>query len=456
MQIRSKLTLQFLLIVALIIAFCFSIIYASSSRYRENEFYERLKKKAITTADFFIKVDQVDSSFLRLIDRTQKDHLFNENISIFDYKNKEVFTNNDTLMFHFDKTILNNIRLDGEYKFTDSDFEVIGLNYRSKYEHFIILAGARDIYGLSKLRNLRNTLFLLFFIIMGVVSLAGWIFAGRALKPILTVIKAVTRISADTLNARIDETKNKDEINELIRTFNNLLGRLEEAFKLQKIFIASASHELLNPLTVITSQLEVALLNERSVQEYKKIINSVLDDMNGLNEVTSKLLELARLETFGKEIISGKVRLDEVLWQCRNDLSQKHPGFTIGYEIKNLPEDEQYLWINGNEALLRLAFINVIENACKFSDNKKVNIVFTYDSNKNQIGIHFIDEGPGVDEKELPLIFEPFYRTTNASGTKGHGVGLPLVQRILKLHGADISIHSQRGKGTKVSMYFHF
>lgn len=451
MQIRTRLTLQFVAIVAIIMLISLGAIYYFSSKYREREFYDRLREKAATTAQLLLRVQQVDSALLKIIDKNKKDLLDRENITVFNYLNQQIYTNNDTFDLDSSRTLLNRIRLEGEQRWTQGQYEVIGIPYVDKFNRFVVTAGAVDKFGLSKLRYLRNILLIVFFVSLAVVAYAGWIYAGRALSPINKIIAQAQNISASNLNERLDEGNRTDEIARLSATFNAMLQRLEQTFQMQKSFVTNASHELKNPLTVITSQLEVILLRERTPEEYRQTLNSVLEDIISLNSVALRLLDLARLSSDEIKLNFRRIRIDELLWQCRDEIMQQHKECTVNISL-SLPDDERQMEVMGSDAMLLTAFHNLLDNACKYSENKQVNVnLYTTGS---RIVVAFLDEGSGITEADRAHIFQPFYRGLNAGSVRGHGIGLSLVDRIVKLHKATIMLESSVGKGSVFTLTF--
>ena len=162
MQIRTKLTLQFIGIVTLIILLGFGVIYYSSATYRRADFYKRLENKAKTSAEIFVSVKQIDSTMQRILDRSQKDKLPFENISIYNRQNREIYTNNDSLDFEIDQKLFEEIRTTRHKEFTQNGFEILGTIYKDSKNDFVVFADAMDQFGFKKLKNLRNTLVLLF------------------------------------------------------------------------------------------------------------------------------------------------------------------------------------------------------------------------------------------------------------------------------------------------------
>ena len=452
MQIRTRLTLQFILVVTLIILFGFGVIYYTSSNYRKNELYQRLENKARTSAEIFVSVEQIDSTMLRIFDKTQRDKLPYENVSIYDFRDREIYTNNDSLAFDISEALLDEIRLSGRKEFTQDGFEMLGITYNDKFNRFVVFAGAIDTYGISKLNNLRLNLIVLFFIIISIVAISGSIYAGRALKPLITVVDQVEQMNVDRLDNRLDPGNQKDEIGRLINTFNTLLDRIEHAFGLQKLFLSGASHELKNPLTSITSQLQVVLIKDRSNEEYKQLLHSILEDIKNLNKTTLDLIEFSRLN-YENQVELDDVRIDDVLWYCREQFNKTKPAYHIHIELDNMPDDGDLLAIKGNEPLIRIAFINLIDNACKFSADHTCTI--RLEINPESLRVSFSDRGVGISPEEIGLIFEPFYRSNSTAEVQGHGIGLALTRKIIQLHHAKLDLNSVKGSGTTFFIQFH-
>ncbi|HEU4718403.1 MAG TPA: HAMP domain-containing sensor histidine kinase [Bacteroidia bacterium] len=445
MQIRTRLTLQFTGLVAVIFLISYFIIYYSQAQFRISQFNDRLRDKARTTAELLISVDAVTPELLKIIDRNRKDVLYKENISVYNRLNEEIYTSNDTTDFNVTPVMMASVRAEGEQHWRQGDFELIGIPYSDKHNSFVVVAGAIDVYGINKLRNLRNTLLISSLLFLSIVAVAGWFYAGRSLRPINRIIDQVKTISGTNLVTRLDEGNKRDEIARLSATFNEMLGRIETTFQLQKAFVANASHELINPLTIITSQVEVTLLRERTPEEYRNTLLSVLEDMRTLNQVSLRLLDLARLNSEELKVNFSHVRIDELIWQCKDEFSEKRPQCKVFFSPE-LPEEERQLLVMANEYLLKTAIINLMDNACKFSSDKEVFV--TMKASGTEVKVQFRDNGIGISESDLPFIFQPFYRSHNAVSIRGHGIGLSLVEKILKLHKATVSVESTPGKGS--------
>jgi signal transduction histidine kinase len=197
--------------------------------------------------------------------------------------------------------------------------------------------------------------------------------------------------------------------------------------------------------------IDVTLLKDRDKDEYTYILRSIQDEMKKLNQLTNGLLKLAQVSSGQGELTPRKVRIDELLWSVKEDLAKLHPSYQMNIDFSDLSQDEEDMIVNGNESLLRTAFLNIADNACKYSADHKVYVKATF---KDGIVINFIDKGRGIPKKELKNVLQPFYRAENSNNTEGHGLGLSLADRIVRLHNGSISITSQENVGTEVIIRF--
>jgi signal transduction histidine kinase len=323
------------------------------------------------------------------------------------------------------------------------------LNTNALYR-YVVIAAAEDIDGYRHLKKLKIILIFVCIISLIAFSIAGWLFSGRALKPISDVVKRVRDISITSMNLRVPEGNGTDEIGKLARTFNDMLQRLEGSFAIQKNFIANASHELRTPLTSINGQIEVLMMKERSGEEYKSALNSVLDDIQSLIDLTNKLLLIARTSPGTSQVFTDSVRIDEILWQIQEEMKRRRNECIVNITIDDSLTDSDQMIVRGDESLLRTAFSNIIDNACKFSGDHSVEISLRY--SEGNIDVFFEDHGIGIEEEDLKKIFEPFYRAGNAISVPGHGIGLQIVSQIIRNHNGSVFITSQKGKGTIVKV----
>jgi len=452
MEIRKKLTAQFLGIVAIILLFASLAIYISFSTSRKEEFFERLESKTKLIAQMLIEIDGIDTEMLRRIERNNPLSLPDEKIIIFDYENNIIYSTDERQLIGIPVEYIDQVRLDKQIRFTQKPYEVIGAFYTSGYDRIVVFAAARDIYGFSKLKRLRLILLVVFIICLITVYFAGRLFASWALLPVTDIISQVNVIGVNNLNKRIEEGKSKDELSRLARTFNGMLKRIEAAFNIQKNFIANASHELRTPLTVITGQIEVALLKERTKKEYQDTIKSILDDIRNLNHLSNRLLLIAQASSETAETSFEPVRIDDIIWNARSEILKRKLNYSINIHFSGSIDDEDKLKINGNDLLIKTALSNLMDNACKYSGNKTSDVLI--DADNNNILLHFRDKGIGIPKDEIKMIFQPFYRAKNSTGIKGHGLGLSLVEKIVKQHNGNIEVTSAINVGSEFKITF--
>jgi signal transduction histidine kinase len=454
MKIRNQITLRFILIVAIIIFSASVLIYVFSADYREDEFYSRLRNKANNTTKLLIEVDEIGIDLLTRLENDNPISLPNERIIIFDLAYKVLFSTDHTKTIDYDSALLARILQDEEIRFRKGDFEVLGFVFPRGDDRFVVLAAATDVYGIRKLSNLRNILMGVFALSILGVSISGWFFSGKALQPISGVVKQVDDITISSLNLRVDTGNGKDEIAQLAMTFNRMLERLEKSFSMQKTFIANASHEFRTPLTAITGQLEVTLLNKRSADDYERVIHSVLDDIRHLNALSNRLLMLAHTNSDEPMVRLVPLRVDELVWQVREELLRHNPVYIIQIDIDYQFDDEMKLTIHGDEQLLKALLANLMDNGCKYSPDKTVSVLIR--PTAGGLLLKFEDHGIGIHPDDQKGIFEPFYRGRNTQGIKGHGIGLSMVYRIAALHRGTIRLQSTLGQGTVLTLeLFH-
>jgi signal transduction histidine kinase len=162
--------------------------------------------------------------------------------------------------------------------------------------------------------------------------------------------------------------------------------------------------------------------------------------------LSNGLLDLAKANYDHTEISFKEIRLDEVLLDARNDVLHNHPGYKINIIFEQEIEDDDFISVLGNEYLLKVAFMNLIENGCKFSEINESSVAISYLTDKTIL--RFQDHGIGIHEEELPKIFTSFYRGGNKKFTVGNGIGLSLTKKIIDLHQGTITVNSRVNSGT--------
>ncbi|MCJ8167495.1 ATP-binding protein [Pontibacter sp. E15-1] len=448
MTIRSKLTLQFAGIFAFILLLFSLVVYYFTSLYRQDDFYTRIRRRTTIVARHILEADEVGPKQRRLNQISYYQELPYEAIRIYRTDGELIFSKGEGDL-GVTPALLAKISQKKMLQYDAHERQVVGVYYPDNQGDFIVLASSVDAYSLRKLQHLKVILIVGFFGSMVVVVVAGWAFSQQAMLPIIKVLQEVEQISARDLSRRLSNDKGQDEVSELAQTFNNMLDRLELAFEMQSTFVSNASHELRTPLTAMIGELDVALMKPREPEEYQRVLQSTLEDARLLADLSNGLLQIAQASIDTSKITQTYLRFDELVWMARDQALKRRPDARIDIDFANFPDEEDRLVVRGNEALLLIAVLNVLENAVKFSPSGKVatgRIVV----GKQDVALQVQDRGLGISEEDLKHVFVPFFRADNARNITGHGIGLPLAERILKLHSGSITVNSIINEGTEV------
>ncbi|GAB3957862.1 HAMP domain-containing sensor histidine kinase [Spirosoma harenae] len=441
-NIRTRLTYQFSILVTLILLFFSFGVYFFSRLYLEKRFFKRLQDRAITTTTLLFDLQQTDTNVLRLIDAADKEPLLNENISVYNEKTKSFLFSANPANTQFHEQLIP--RLDSTYQtlfLKKEAYQIVAIHLtRKNGSNWVIVSGI-DQVSQDALDDLKKILIVMILAAILLVGISGWLFADRALAPMSGIIQQVNTIFPANVKRRVEHPNHSDEIGLLVATFNQLLDRIEQALNTQKMFIANISHELKNPLTKINSQIDVALIQKRNPDVYVRTLQSLQEDTRSLTQLTNTLLELANTSIHATNMPFEPVRMDELLWESKTQLQEWHEDYQIQLAFPDFPEDEDALIVNGNRASLNILLMNLMDNACKFSPSNTA--IVTFQSHQRTITISVFNEGAQIPPSDLPHIFQPFFRSNaTAQSSKGHGVGLAVVSQVTQIHQGTITAKS--------------
>lgn len=448
MKIRTKLTLQFACILALILLLFSLVVYYFTSLYRKDDFYNRIDRRTAIVASHLLEADEADARQRRSNEISYYQELPYEAVRIFKANGDPVFAKGNGFL-GVSPELLEKIKQQKRVQYEEGVRQVVGMYYPDNQGDFVVLASSVDAYSLRKLEHLQVILVVGFFGSMVLVLVAGWAFSRQAMHPITEIVREVERMSVKDLHLRLSKADGKDEVSELVQTFNKMLDRLELAFEMQRTFVSNASHELRTPLTVMIGELEVALMKPREQQEYQRVLQSALEDARLLAELLNGLLHIAQASVDPSKIEKAYLRFDELVWMARDQALKRQPDSHIEIDFANFPDEEDRLLVKGNEALLLIAVLNVLENAIKFGSSGK-SATGRIIVQKQEVWLEVRDRGIGISEDDLKHIFVPFFRAENVRSITGHGIGLPLAERIIKLHYGTILVSSKVNEGTEV------
>ena len=288
-------------------------------------------------------------------------------------------------------------------------------------------------------------------VLIVVSVLAGWFLARRALKPVDVIARKAKRITAERLSDRLPVLQTNDEIARLTAILNDMIARLERSFEQVRQFTSDASHELKTPLAILMGELEVALRKDIDDDEIRATLDSCLEEVERLTAVVQGLLDLSRAETGQLELHKERLDLSAFVRDICEDVEilAEPKQITVTTRVDNGVE------IMGDRVRLHQAFLNVIENAIKYTPAGG-SVHVRLDARGTSADLVVADTGVGIPADQLPRIYDRFYRVDKARSqdVQGTGLGLAIVKWVVESHDGAINVSSEAGKGTTFMLSF--
>ena len=288
---------------------------------------------------------------------------------------------------------------------------------------------------------------LLFVIVAG--SCVAYFLIGHYTKPVQQLSAHMKEMSPNTLSDSIEIEGGGEEIQELVKSFNQMTEQLDEAFAMQRRFSASAAHELRTPIAVLRTKLDVFKKKKREQHEYDELVTTMETYIDRLSSIITDLLEFAETSELGEV---EDVSLDSVIKTVVDDLKLVAQNNMINTQIDVQPKaqsETQTFTVKGNANLLYRALYNLVENAIRYN-NEEGSVNITLETRGQEGVIIIADTGVGIAPEQRELVFEPFYRVNKSRSREfgGAGIGLSLVKTILKRHGASITVSENNPQGS--------
>jgi len=273
--------------------------------------------------------------------------------------------------------------------------------------------------------------------------LGSWWLAGRAVRPVRDITREAEAIEAGTLGRRIDAHADTREYERLVDVLNRMLERLDAAFEVQRRFTSDASHELRSPITALRGELELALRRERDPEEYRRVLESALEEAERLSFLAEDLLTLARSDAGAIEPRLRRVDLTRTL----EEMVSRHRPRAEEKSLRLEATIEPGMGGLCDPDLLDRLLSNLLENALKFTmPGGRVEVSARGDG--EDLVLEVADTGPGIREEDLPRIFDRFYRADAArTSTEGTGLGLSIVRTTSAAHGGEVTAGNRQEGG---------
>lgn len=441
MKIGHKIALFYTITTISIITVIVIIFYFFTTRYINRLYDSYLIDKAYITAQKHWEKDEVDESSYQVIQKK-----YNELLPLA----QEILLNADSLSYiedslrqYLSAEQINKLFTETPVTFRHGKQLGAALYYPDNEGNFIVIILSENHYGNNIRDHIMILMIVLIFFSVILIYITGRIYSNSILAPLQNLLKELKRIRGHNLNMRLKRTHSNDELDMLIRTLNEMLDRIDTAFRSEKAFINSASHELNNPITAIQGECEISLMKERSTEEYIAALQRIATESKRISQLTRNLLSLSHQEEEMRIRSTEPVFLKSWLKKlCKNNNR-------IELSFK---ENCNNISIEANSELLEIAVRNIIDNACKYSGDKIVHVSLYCKSSKKIIEIE--DSGIGIPQEEIGHIFQSFYRASNARKYPGYGIGLSLSLKILSFYGGKTEITSELNKYTKFTIIF--
>jgi len=282
------------------------------------------------------------------------------------------------------------------------------------------------------------------------LAAAGGIFlARRALKPVDKIAETAREIEESDLSRRIS-VNTKDELGRLAATLNAMIGRLEKAFQRQKQFTSDASHELRTPLAVIEAESSLALQKERPSSDYQRSLEIISQESRQMSSLIDQLLTLARADAGKEQWNFTEVDLGKLISNLSTDIDVLCQEMGLSFQL----DHTENLVVKGDEARLRGLFMNLLDNAVKYTPSPgTISVSLRREGQMAVVAI--TDTGVGIPAEDIPLIFERFYRVdkSRSRAEGGSGLGLAICRHIAEAHGGKIEVESRVRVGSTFSVW---
>ena len=280
-------------------------------------------------------------------------------------------------------------------------------------------------------------------------SCVAYFLIGHYTKPVQQLSAHMKEISPNTLSDSIEIEGGGEEIQELVKSFNQMTEQLDEAFAMQRRFSASAAHELRTPIAVLRTKLDVFKKKKREQHEYDELVTTMETYIDRLSSIITDLLEFAETSELGE---TEDVSLDSVVKTVVDDLESVAQNNKINMQVDVQPKaqsEAQTFIVKGNTNLLYRALYNLVENAIRYN-HKEGSVNITLETEDQECLVTIADTGVGIAPEQRELVFEPFYRVNKSRSREfgGAGIGLSLVKTILKRHGASITVSENTPQGS--------
>lgn len=453
MSLKRKIALNLSIAFSLLFGIVMAVIYMSFNDFRRDEFKERFRQRLEFTSHFIAKSKDFEEEAPVFFNENSDNILLNETILIFNNKKELIYSTIKDRNVTWDDGLLKEL---DEKKVIYSEKtvpEIYAALRTINGENYYILTSALDSNGKSKLSYLKYLLITAYVMSTLLIGFFSYYFMGQFLKPLEDLNQEISEVTAHKLTTKVPVRDSNDEINVLARSFNTMIGRLDDVFQSQKDFTASASHEIRTPITRMAFQLENLIKLEQHSPQTLSSLKQIQQDVYQLSDLTNSLLLLTKFDKENIQSIYEEVRIDEVIFESFEAVEKSYPNLKMDFLISEDTSENALLTIKGIQSLLDIVFINLFKNAAVYSQDTEVDVLIT-ETNEN-LTVDVISRGETIPQDEQTKLFEAFKRGNNSQNISGSGLGLRIVKRILEYHSAKITYLSPNENVNQFSVIFN-
>ncbi|WP_106916835.1 HAMP domain-containing sensor histidine kinase [Chryseobacterium aurantiacum] len=449
MTLRNRFTLISSLSFGIVSIITSAVIFFAYYDSTKIFYFEKLRNTALISAIYYLEKDELPKNRHAQIKQEYNHLIQNNRVAVYNQNNQVTFGHNLN-----DKNIkpihLQAARNNKGTQFMAGNDFYYGIFYPDNQGDFVVFVKSPNDSFQSQIWRL--AIIMISVLIIGLLAIY---FLSRYLskvvyKPISNVVERINKVEYNNISTAITSTNTNDEIEDLIKSYNKLLGRISENVLLQQNFINYVSHEFKTPLAAISGNLEVFAQRDRTPEEYKKVAKESLENVYEIENILNNLLLMSGMTKL--EASHKQVRIDELIWKIYEKLEPKAKEKQSKLKIELQVTKPTLLEFPGNETLLYLALYNIVENAIKYSQDHPV--IINLSEKNNQLNIEVKDQGKGILSDDLLKITETFYRGQNVENVKGSGIGLSLSKSIFDHHNILMKIDSVVNVGTSVLLEF--
>ena len=429
MKLRNRLARSYSAVFMSLLGMPFVVIYLISRDNMRDEFHQHFKENTVSSFQLFIEVNEVSNDILEKLDKKLINNL-RQNTLLYDSSQNLIYSGASNIAPEYTDQILHKLKQNNRELFLPyGEKELFGIKFSDRGRTYYGIAQAEDEVGKGTMKFLALILLASFSVSLVVVLLLSFYFSNLITRPIRRLTREIEDISPLDLSYRVYQDKGKAEVVFLASKFNEMLDKVENAFKFQHQYINHLSHELKTPLSVMMANVERSIV-EDDIEKLRSSMQFQKNALMGLSNIMDIMLDISKMENMVASASEESIRIDEVIFECVEEIGILNNNVRFDFDIDSALT-EANLTVACNSRMVKLALLNLIKNAFKYSSKEKPSIAIS--KSENRVQIRIANDGPLIDQNEQQKLFKQSFRGKNSLPGTGYGLGLVLTSRIVKM-----------------------